>query len=185
VGFEFKDQRLILDYSSLIPTTTSPSPPRPVPNALSIACDEPVRSPSPLLRDVGPNVIGAEPSQLPAGPAPPLSKRDLGILVLARRGIGEGNTQGGTQEVGGSASASQNVSHDVCDGSFLPSPRSFHPTAHPVPNTGVTKNTANASYRPSTTRINHRRCVSPVDDNTQLASTARRTFPQLFSPPLS
>ena len=75
-----------------------------------------------LTRRTKPAASGTGPSAFQTGCGHP-RRRSTG-------GMREGNTQGGTQEVGGPASASPNVSHDVCHGSFSPSPRSFYPTAH-------------------------------------------------------
>jgi len=97
---------------------TSRKPPSP-PNSLTTTEFRPHSAPTPLMRDVGPNVNAQNQASC-----------QWDWPLRFPKGMREGNTQGGTQEVGGLASASPNVSHDICHGSFSPLPRSFYPTAH-------------------------------------------------------
>ena len=65
-------------------------------------------SPSPLLRDVGSSMNTSGCAEwTAAAPAPPHSKGMWVDTYSIHGGIGGGNTQGGTQQVGGPSSASQ------------------------------------------------------------------------------
>ena len=85
--------------------------------------------PYPLLRDVdsanNPSDLGRSTT---APSAPPLSRGMWAAHLRSTKELRKGGTWGGTQDWGGSWSASQNTSHYNCRGSFLLFPYSFHPT---------------------------------------------------------
>jgi len=82
----------------------SPSPPQLASNHTRL----PGRSPSPPLRDVGPitNATSKRRSLDPGRIRPTPLQRDIGGSWSTDGGVGDGETQWGTQEVGGPFSAS-------------------------------------------------------------------------------
>jgi len=96
------------------------------------------------------------------------------IDEMRRRGQGP---QGGTQAVGDPFRASQNTSHDVCRGSFSPSPTHSIPQITPFPNAGVTNSATTASDHLSKMRISNRqhnalRRIRPTFDECSPPSTS-------------
>jgi len=108
--------------------------------------------PSSLSRDVG-TTTNASRTQLYL---PLLFQRDVGQMILARdrQGIGEGETRGGTQEVGGPSSASKIGATTSVGAHFLPSIVPSLLTLNPTNDSGndITTMTRSPSVAPPLSR---------------------------------
>ena len=117
--FETNINRITVDIRSFSP------PPPPLlhhyhPHPLQPRPSKSLKSPSPLLRDVGSTSTSSAPSEAKMQAQLPLPfLKECGWFSLTQRRIRGGRKTKGTHEVGSPSGEFWNTSHDTCHGSFL------------------------------------------------------------------